>query len=226
MTTGPATERVRVRRNPKRAVYDEQTVHDILDAGIVCHLGYVVDGQPYVVPTLYGRDGDRLILHGSSASRALVTGASLPVCVTVTLLDGIVLARSLFNHSANFRSVVVIGQAELVDDAEEKMSALRVLTEHVVPGRWDEARPPNDKEMRATTVLRLELAECSAKVRSGAPSDEEADLGLDVWAGQIPVEMVAAAPLADPELRGDLSVPPSVAAWAPGPERHRRVRQT
>lgn len=223
MSIGPSSERVRVRRNPKRAVYDEQTVHDILDAGLLCHLGYVVDGQPYVVPTLYGRDGDRLILHGSSASRALLTGAALPVCVTVTLLDGIVFARSLFNHSANFRSVVVLGQAELIDDADEKMAALRVLTEHVVPYRWDEARTPNDKEMRATTVLQLDLTECSAKVRSGGPSDEEEDLGLDVWAGEIPVELVAGPPVPDPMLPSGVDVPAAVARWTPGVGRHRRA---
>ena len=220
MSTGPATDRVRVRRNPKRAAYDEQTVHDILDAGMVCHLGYVVDGQPYVVPTLYGRDGERLILHGSSASRALLTGSTLPVCVTVTHLDGIVLARSLFNHSANFRSAVVIGQARVVDEPTEKEAALRVLTEHVVPGRWDEARPPNGREMRATTVLELDLAECSAKVRTGPPSDDEEDLGLDVWAGVIPVEVVARPPLPDPALRDGIDVPAAVARWIPGAQRH------
>ena len=220
MSTGPATDRVRIRRNPKRAAYDAQTVHAILDAGIVCNLGYVVDGQPYVVPTLYGRDGERLILHGSSASRALLTGSTLPVCVTVTHLDGIVLARSLFNHSANFRSAVVIGQARVVDEPTEKEAALRVLTEHVVPGRWDEARPPNGKEMRATTVLELDLVECSAKVRTGPPSDDEEDLGLDVWAGVIPLRTVAATAVAAPDLRAGISLPASVARWTPGADRH------
>lgn len=222
MSTHPASERVRVRRNPRRAVYEEQTIYEILDAGLVCHLGYVSDGQPYVIPTLYGRDGDRLIVHGSSVSRALQTGANFPVCITVTLLDGLVLARSLFHHSANFRSVVVLGQAQLVTDPDERLAGLRVLTEHLVPGRWDEARQPNEKEMRATTVLTVDLSECSAKVRSGPPDDEEEDLALEVWAGVLPLEVVVGQPVADPQLRRGIPVPPSVAGWAPSAERHGR----
>lgn len=214
--TKPPSDRVRVHRSAERAAYDRQTVHAILDAGLVCHLGYVVDGQPYVVPTLYGRDGDSLVIHGSSASRAMRTGTQIPVCVTVTLLDGVILARSLFNHSANYRSVVVIGQAEAIDDRQEKEAALRVLTEHLVPGRWDEARAPNDKEMRATAVLRLDLAESSAKIRTGPPGDDDEDMGLDVWAGEIPVEMVARPPVADPSLAAGIAVPPSVTAWVSG----------
>ena len=220
MSTRPATDRVRVRRAPGRAVYDEQAVHDILDAGMVCHLGYVVDGQPYVVPTLYGRDGRRLVLHGSSASRALLTGSTLPVCVTVTHLDGLILARSLFNHSANYRSVVVIGQAKVVGEQRDKEAALRVLTEHLVPGRWEEARTPTDKELRATAVLQLDLAECSAKVRTGPPNDDEDDLRLDVWAGEVPIELVARRPVADPGLTPGIGVPASIARWVPGIERH------
>jgi uncharacterized protein len=221
MTDRPATERVRVRRSPKRGVYDAATVHGILDAAMVCHLGYVVDDQPYVVPTLYGRDGDRLYVHGSSVSRALLTAASHPVCVTVTLLDGLVLARSLFHHSANYRSVVVVGQARVVADDDEKRDGLRVITEHAVPGRWDEAREPNDKELRATTVLALDLVECSAKVRTGPPSDEAEDLGLDVWAGVLPVEVMGGPAVADPTLRTGIEIPPSVTRWVPGPQRHR-----
>jgi nitroimidazol reductase NimA-like FMN-containing flavoprotein (pyridoxamine 5'-phosphate oxidase superfamily) len=226
MTTPPSTDRVRIRRSPERGVYDEQAVHAILDAAMVCHLGYVADGQPYVVPTLYGRDGSRVIVHGSSASRAMRTGATMPVCVTVTHLDGIVLARSLFHHSANYRSVVVLGQASLIDDAQEKVAGLRVLTEHVVPGRWDEARAPNDKELRATTLLALDLAESSAKVRTGPPEDEAEDLGLDVWAGELPLEVVAGTPLPEPALAAGIDVPPSVARWVPGPQRHDGGRAT
>ncbi len=212
MTT-PATDRVRVRRSPERGRYDEATVHDILDEAMICHLGYVVDGQPYVIPTLYGRDGRRLIIHGSTASRAMRTSTSLPVCVTVTLLDGLVLARSLFHHSANYRSVVVLGQARVIPDDQQKKAALRVLTEHIVPGRWDEARVPNDKELRATAVLELDLAESSAKVRTGPPNDEEADYGSNVWAGEIPLDVVAGAPVPDPKLEAGVEVPPSVAHW-------------
>ena len=218
----PSSDRVRVRREPNRGVYDRQAIDDILDEGMLCHLGYVVDGQPYVVPTLYGRDGDRLVLHGSSASRALLTATSLPVCVTVTLLDGLVLARSLFNHSANYRSVVVLGQAAVVADPAAKQAALRVLSEHLLPGRWDEARAPNDKELRATSVLVLDLTESSAKVRTGSPEDDREDLGLDVWAGEIPLQLVAGSPIDDPHLRSGIAVPPSVARWAPGPGRRSR----
>lgn len=220
MSADPATDRVRVRRNPRRALYDEETVHAILDEGLVCHLGYVVEAQPYVIPTLYGRDGSQLILHGSTASRALLTGSSLPVCVTVTHIDGLILARSLFNHSANYRSVVVLGQAEAIVEQDEKMAALRVLTEHLVPGRWDEARAPNEKEMRATTVLRLDLSESSAKVRTGPPADDAQDMGLDVWAGELPVEVVARPPIPDPQLHDVIPVPRSVTQWVPGAQRH------
>ena len=220
MSASPSSDRVVVRHGPRRARYDAATVHAILDAGMLCHLGYVVDGQPYVVPTLYGRDGDSVVVHGSSASRALVTGTSTPVCVTVTHLDGLVLARSLFNHSANYRSVVVLGQAHVIHERGDKEAALRILTEHLVPGRWDEARAVNEKEMRATTVLRLDLHECSAKVRTGPPGDDEEDLALPVWAGEIPLELVAGPPVADPALARNIPMAESVARWVPGAERH------
>ncbi len=221
MSAEPASERVRVRRSPRRGRYDEATVHEILDAGLICHLGYVVDGQPYVVPTLYGRDGDRLIVHGSSASRALLTGSEQSVCVTVTHLDALILARSLFNHSANYRSAVVIGRARRIDDPAQKQAALRVLTEHLLPGRWDEARAPNLKELRATAVLSLSLAESSAKVRNGPPNDDDDDLHLGVWAGELPVETVARPPVPDPSLDPGMPVPASVIRWVSGIERHR-----
>jgi uncharacterized protein len=222
MSTPAPTPRVRVRRGAQRAVYDRRSVYEILDAGMVCHLGYVVDGQPYVIPTLYGRDGDRLVLHGSSASRALRTGSTAPMCVTVTHLDGLVLARSLFNHSANYRSAVVIGQAEAITDASEKVHALRVLTDHLIPRRWDEARAPNDKELRATMVLQLDLTECSAKVRTGPPEDHDEDLGLDVWAGELPLELIVHPPRADPDLPPGIDTPSSVRGWTPGVARHER----
>lgn len=222
MNATPASDRVRIHRNPKRASYDTRVIHDVLDAGMVCHLGYVVEAQPYVIPTLYGRDGDRLVLHGSAASRALITGSHLPVCVTVTHHDGLVLARSLFHHSANFRSVVVIGRARRIDDEHEKLEALRVLTEHLVPGRWDEARAPTGTELRATAVLELALDECSAKIRTGPPDDDEDDLVLGVWAGVIPLETRGGAPVPDPTLADGIPVAPSVRRWVPGPERHQR----
>lgn len=220
--SAPTSGRVRVRRLPDRGRYDTQIIHDILDEGFVCHLGFVVDGQPYVIPTLYGRDGDTLLVHGSSASRALRTGAALPVCVTVTHLDGLVLARALFHHSANYRSVVVLGQAVAVTDPAEKEAALRTITEHVVPGRWEEARSPNPKELAATGVLRLDLAECSAKIRSGPPGDDGQDLGLDVWAGVIPVAMTAGRPAAAPDLVQGVAISPAVAGWRPDQQRWRR----
>ncbi len=217
----PPSDRVRVRRLPKRGHYDAPTVHAILDAGFVCHLGFVDHDQPYVIPTLYGRDGDTLLLHGSAASRALRLAATLPVCVTVTHIDGLVLARSLFNHSANYRSVVAVGDAIPVTDDDEKTAALRVIAEHLVPGRWDEARAPNTKELRATSILRLPLTEASAKVRTGPPGDDAEDMRLDVWAGVVPLDLVAGAPQHDPALAGGIDVPPSVAGWVPGADRVR-----
>jgi uncharacterized protein len=222
MSTPAPTPRVRVRRGAQRAVYDRHSIYEILDAGMVCHLGYVVDGQPYVIPTLYGRDGDRLVLHGSSASRALCSGSTTPVCVTVTHLDGLVLARSLFNHSANYRSAIVLGQPVVITEASEKLHALRVLTDHVLPRRWNEARPPNDKELSATLLLQLDLTECSAKVRTGPPDDKGEDLGLDVWAGEIPLELTAHLPKAAPDLAPGVDTPSSVLGWTPGLDRHGR----
>ena len=224
MAVPPPSDRTRVRRLPERGHYDRATVNAILDEGFVCHLGYVVDGQPYVIPTLYGRDGDRLVVHGSAASRALKTAATLPVCVTVTHVDGLVLARSLFHHSANYRSVVVLGHARALESDDEKLAGLRVVTEHCVPGRWDEARMPNAQELRATGVLELDLTEASAKVRSGPPGDDEDDLELDVWAGVVPLRVAAGPPAPDPDLRAGIPVDGSVARWTPGVERLRHDR--
>jgi nitroimidazol reductase NimA-like FMN-containing flavoprotein (pyridoxamine 5'-phosphate oxidase superfamily) len=205
---GAPTERTRLRRYPARGDFDEATIRAILDEALVCHMGFAVDGQPYVIPTLCARVDDELYVHGSAASRALRgLSGGIPVCVTATLIDGLVLARSAFHHSVNYRSVVVLGTAELIESAEEKEAALRRFVERVVPGRWEDVRGPTDRELRATSVLRLPLGEASAKVRSGGPVDDAEDLGLDVWAGVIPLELRALAPIADPALRKGIDTP-------------------
>ncbi|MBZ5611880.1 MAG: pyridoxamine 5'-phosphate oxidase family protein [Acidobacteriia bacterium] len=192
------TERTQVRRLPKRAVYDKQQVHSILDEGFFCHLGFVADDQPYVIPTGYGRVDDRIYLHGSAASRMLrALDRGIPVCFTVTLVDGLVLARSAFHHSMNYRSVVVLGQAHPVSDPREKFAALRAITNHIVPGRWEEVRQPDEREIKATSVLSLDLDEVSAKVRTGPPVDEERDYSLPVWGGVVPLRNAAAEPISD-----------------------------
>ncbi len=202
------TERTQVKRLPKRGKYDRETVYSILDSGFVCHVGFNVDGQPYVIPTNYGRSGETLYLHGSAASRMLRTlSEGVPVCVTVTHVDGIVLARSAFHHSVNYRSVVILGTARLVEDPAEKTEALRIFTEHVMKGRWDDVRQPTEQEMKGTTVLSLPLEEVSAKVRTGGPIDDEADYALPVWAGVLPLETVAKAPLPDARLKSDTPLP-------------------
>jgi nitroimidazol reductase NimA-like FMN-containing flavoprotein (pyridoxamine 5'-phosphate oxidase superfamily) len=196
------TQRTTLKRLPKRANYEQDTVYQILDEGLVCHVGFVVDNQPYVIPTAYGRVEDKLYIHGSPASRMLRTlQAGIQVCVTVTLLDGLVLARSAFHHSMNYRSVVVFGTASVVSDPEDKLKALHAFTEHIVPGRWDEVRQPNRNELAGTLVLSLPLIEASAKVRTGPPVDDEADYELPVWAGEIPLRLVAGTPINDPRLK-------------------------
>ena len=208
MNTFSKTERTTLKRLPKRAEYDREAVHRILDEGFICHVGFVVEGQPFVIPTGYARSGDTLFIHGSQASRMLrAVGKGIDVCLTVTLVDGLVLARSAFHHSMNYRSVVVFGQATVVDDAEEKLTALRALSEHMIPGRWDEVRGPSEQEMKATVVLSLPLAEVSAKVRTGPPLDDEDDYELEVWAGVIPLRLATEAPIADPRLPLDIDVP-------------------
>jgi nitroimidazol reductase NimA-like FMN-containing flavoprotein (pyridoxamine 5'-phosphate oxidase superfamily) len=202
------TERTQVKRLPKRGKYDRETVYSILDAGFVCHVGFSVDGQPYVIPTNYGRSGDTIYLHGSAASRMLRTlSGGVPVSVTVTLLDGLVLARSAFHHSVNYRSVVILGNARLVEDSAEKMEALRVFTEHVMKGRWDDVRQPTEQELKATIVLALPLEEVSAKVRTGGPLDDEPDYLLPVWAGVLPLETVVKEPVPDPQRKNEPSLP-------------------
>lgn len=182
------TSRTKIRRLPKRGSYDKLAVHAILDEGFVCHVGFAVDAQPYVIPTVYARAGDTIYLHGSAVSRTLRTMTqAVPVCITVTLLDGLVLARSAFHHSINYRSVVMIGSAHPVDDKDEKLHALQLITDHVVPGRWAEVRWPNELELKQTSVLALPLAEVSAKIRSGPPVDDDVDYSLPIWAGVVPV---------------------------------------
>jgi nitroimidazol reductase NimA-like FMN-containing flavoprotein (pyridoxamine 5'-phosphate oxidase superfamily) len=213
----PSTERVRVRRLPKRAAYDRATVHAILDEALVCHLGFVLAEQPYVIPTLHARLGERLYVHGSSASRMLGTLAQgVAACVTVTLIDGLVLARSAFHHSINYRSVVLLGTARAVTDPDEKTAALHAFTEQVVPGRWDEIRPPTPIELKATSVLCLPLEEVSAKVRTGPPVDDEADYAMDVWAGVLPLRLQALQPEADPQLAHGIRAPRYLTAYHRG----------
>jgi uncharacterized protein len=196
------TARTRVVREPHRGVYDRETVYSILDEGFLCHVGFAVDGQPYVIPTSYGRKDANLYIHGSAASRMLRNlQAAVPVCVTVTLLDGLVLARSVFNHSMNYRSVVILGKATLVDDPAEKLEALRTLSEHIIPQRWDDVRQPNERELKQTSVLRLPIEEFSAKVRTGAPIDDEEDYSFPTWAGVMPLEMKVGEPIADARLK-------------------------
>jgi nitroimidazol reductase NimA-like FMN-containing flavoprotein (pyridoxamine 5'-phosphate oxidase superfamily) len=209
------TERTQVKRLPKRGAYDREAVYKILDEAFVCHVGFVVDGQPYVIPTNFGRVGDKLYLHGSAASRMLRTlSEGIPVCVTTTLIDGLVLARSAFHHSVNYRSVVVLGTARLVEDPAEKMEALRLFTEHIMKGRWDEIRWPTEQEMKATTVLALPLEEVSAKVRTGGPIDDEEDYSLAVWAGVLPLASVPKAPIADARLKDGTPVPEYIAKYS------------
>jgi uncharacterized protein len=195
------TPRTRVVREAHRGVYDRETVYRILDEGFLCHVGFVTDGQPFVIPTSYGRKDASLFIHGSAASRMLRNMKDgVPVCVTVTLLEGLVLARSIFNHSMNYRSVVVLGKATLVDDPQEKLEALRLLSEHIIPGRWDDSRQPNASELKQTSVLRLSIEEFSAKVRLGPAIDDEEDYSFPTWAGVIPLEMTAGAPIDDSRL--------------------------
>src|SRR6201997_3012217 len=202
------TARTRVVREPERGVYDRKTVYGLLDEAFICHVGFCVDGQPFVIPTSYGRKDANLYIHGSAASRMLrQMREGVAVCVTVTLLDGLVLARSVFNHSMNYRSVVILGKATLVDDPEEKLTALRLLSEHILPGRWDDARQPNERELKATSVLRVPIEEFSAKVRTGPLIDDAEDLAFPTWAGVIPLEMKAGAPIDDPRLEPGRSVP-------------------
>jgi len=213
------SERTTVRREPHRGVYDRQSIHAILDAGFVCHLGFVHDGHPFVIPTSYWRIDDYLYVHGSSASRMLRNlGAGLEVCVTVTHIDGLVLARSAFNHSVNYSSVVVLGKGTLLATDAEKIAALHAFTERLAPGRWNEIRYPNERELKATSVLKVPLTEASAKVRQGPPEDDADDYAQNCWAGVIPFETRVLIAEPDPKLRADIATPSYVQNYT-GPRR-------
>lgn len=205
------TERTRVKRLPKRGDYDRDVINAILDEGFICHIGFVADGQPYVIPTGYARIGNDLYIHGSAASRMLRGIAEgIGVCVTVTQVDGLVLARSAFHHSINYRSVVILGKAELVETADEKNAVLEAFTEHVIPGRWAEVRWPNELELKATTVLKLPINEASAKIRTGGPVDDEEDYAMNVWAGVIPLKLTNSDPIPDDRLADGIAIPAHV----------------
>jgi uncharacterized protein len=209
--SGLKTPRTKLRRLPKRGTHDRQTIDAILDEALICHLGFALDGQPYVVPTLHARRGDEVLIHGSAASRALRTIAGgAPVCLTVTLVDGLVLARSAFHHSVNYRSVVLLGHARLLEDRDEKEAALEAFTERLVPGRWDDIRWPSAQELKATKVLALPIDEASAKVRTGPPGDDEPDYERDTWAGVVPLVRGYGEPEPDPALRDGIPVPDHV----------------
>jgi uncharacterized protein len=195
--SGVPSARTTVKRHPERGDYERETIDAILDEALICHVGFVVDGQPFVIPTIHARDGEVLYLHGSPGSRMLRTvKEGVDVCVTVTLLDGLVLARSVYNHSMNYRSAVVLGRAREVTDHDEKLRAMHRVVDQVVPGRWADARQPSEAEIKGTTILAMSLDEASAKIRSGPPTDDEADLALPVWAGVIPLRLEPAAPIA------------------------------
>jgi nitroimidazol reductase NimA-like FMN-containing flavoprotein (pyridoxamine 5'-phosphate oxidase superfamily) len=211
MATIPPTTRTTHRRLPHRGTHDRAAVHAILDEALVCHVGFVADGQPFVIPTIHTRVEDRLYLHGAVASRMLTTlGQGVPLCVTATLVDGLVLARSAMHHSMNYRSVVVLGTAADVADFEEKRRALHAIVEHVVPGRLASVRPPSENEIRGTRVLSLPIDEASAKIRTGPPVDDEADYAIPCWAGEIPLRLTAGLPVSDPKLSPGTTVPQAV----------------
>ena len=202
------TERTTLKRLPKRGVYDRELVYRILDEGFICHVGFAVDGQPFVIPTGYARIADQLYIHGSQVSRMLRTLAQgIDVCIAVTLVDGLVLARSAFHHSVNYRSVVIFGRAAMVEEREAKLAGLFAFSEHVIPGRWKDVRGPTEQELKATTVLSLPLLEVSAKVRTGPPIDDEEDYALNVWAGVLPLRMIAGEPINDPRLPESIEPP-------------------
>jgi nitroimidazol reductase NimA-like FMN-containing flavoprotein (pyridoxamine 5'-phosphate oxidase superfamily) len=213
-STPPPSDRSRVRRAPKRADYDRATIDAVLDEALVAHLGFTVDGQPYVIPTLHARSGDEVYVHGSAASRMVtMLGAGLPACLTVTLVDGLVLARSAFHHSMNYRSVVVLGTARFVEGPDERAAALEAFTERLIPGRWAEVRPPTRQEVKGTRVLAMALDEASAKVRAGGPVDDEEDYDSGAWAGVVPLRLTPGAVEPDARLGDDVAVSPAVSAW-------------
>jgi len=209
------TPRTTLKRLPKRGSHEREVIDQILDEGFICHVGFAVDGQPFVIPTGYARVKDQLVVHGSQASRMLrAVGQGIDVCVTVTLIDGLVLARSAFHHSMNYRSVMVFGRAKVIEDREEKLQALFALSEHMIPGRWPDVREPSEEELRQTTVLTLPIEEGSAKIRTGPPLDDEEDYSLDVWAGVVPLKVVAETPISDPRLPENTPIPDYAARYS------------
>ena len=205
------TDKTKVKRAPKRGHYDTETIYKILDSDFICQVGFVYNNYPVVIPTIYGRKDDAIYFHGASVSRMLVTmEKGVNISINVTQTDGIVIARSAFHHSLNYHSVTVFGQAELVTDANERMEALKVISDQIIPLRWEEARLPNAKEMKATKVLKLKITEASAKIRTGPPSDDKADYDLDIWAGVIPIEKKYGQPITDPDLKAGVPVAGSV----------------
>ena len=201
------TTRNQVKRIPKRGQYDKETIYNIIDNALICHVGFVQDSQPFVIPTLHARQGDNLLLHGARSSRMIKhLQVGNPVCITITLVDGLVLARSVFHHSVNYRSVVLFGQGHLVPD-EEKMEGLELFTERIMPGRWDDARQPNAQELKATSIVSIPIESASAKVRIGPPGDDDEDYELPIWAGVVPIREQVGTPQADPKLRDGIPVP-------------------
>jgi nitroimidazol reductase NimA-like FMN-containing flavoprotein (pyridoxamine 5'-phosphate oxidase superfamily) len=208
MTESSTIERSRIKRKPERGLYDREAIYAILDEALICHVGFVEDAEPYVIPINFARVGDSIVLHGAKASRLLKhVAAGHALCVEVTLVDGLVLARSVFDHSVNYRSVVLFGSGRLVEDEQEKLAALEAITEHLIPGRWRDARLPNAKELQATSVVSIQINQASAKVRSGPPVDEEADYMLPVWAGVLPLQEVALPAVPDERMAPGIALP-------------------
>ena len=211
------TKRSKLRRLPKRGSQERELIYSILDEALVAHVGFISNDRPFVIPMAYGRESDRLYLHGSPVSRLLKTlEQGVDVCFTVTLLDALVVARSLFHHSMNYRSVVLFGKAQLVENDSEKMTALQAFTDHMIPDRWQQARLPNDRELKATTVLSFPIEEGSAKVRTGPPSDDAEDYALPIWAGELPLKVTAGTPIADPKLKDAIALPENIANYHRG----------
>lgn len=209
------TAKTKLKRIPKRGNFERETIYAILDEAFICHVGFVAGGQPFVIPTSFARIDDRIVIHGSAASRMLKNlSEGIEVCVTVTLIDGLVLARSAFHHSLNYRSVVVFGRAQIIADEAEKNEALAAFTDHIIPNRWTEIRPPNVNELKGTTVLTLPLTEASAKIRTGNPVDDDEDYELDVWAGVLPVELTFGKPIDDDRLKDGIETPPSITNYS------------
>ena len=207
MKTYPISNRNRVKRISNNSDYSKETVHAIIDEALFCHLGIIHDGKPVVIPTIHARMGDQIVFHGSNASRLLKISNNNEICVTITLLDGLVMARSLFNSSMNYRSAVIFGKGEIIKDHDERMAALKSITDHIAPGRWDDARQPNNSELKQTSVVRMPIDEASAKISVGPPDDEDEDYALDYWAGVIPINQTYGEPESDPILQEGITIP-------------------